>query len=170
MEPTQARALLEFMLPQLEYEIGVTRKVLAAVPAGQGDYRPHPSSKSAMELAWHLASSDHWFLEGILRGEFAAGGDGPPAEIRTPADVSSWYEQSVPPLVERLKSLSEEELARPVPFFGLMTQPAVGYLLLAMLHAAHHRGQLTAYLRPMGGKVPSIYGGSADEPLQPAQS
>jgi len=52
--------------------------------------------------------------------------------------------------------------------FAMWTQPAVTYLSLDMSHGIHHRGQLSAYLRPMGAKVPSIYGPSADEPLQAA--
>jgi len=44
--------------------------------------------------------------------------------------------------------------------------PAVKYLVWTLVHMVHHRGQLTTYLRPMGSKVPSIYGGSYDEPWQ----
>lgn len=167
MQPVEARLLLNVFAPQLREEIATTRKVLAAIPAGKEDYRPHPTSKSALELAWHLASSDWWFLDSILRGEFKAGEGGVPAEIRTAADVVAWYDRMVPPMLERLGGASDDELSRPISFFGLMTWPAVRYLLIMLLHAAHHRGQLSAYLRPMGGKVPSIYGGSADEPMQP---
>jgi len=167
VQALEARFLLNFLLPQIRNETATTRKVLAAVPADKGDYRPHPASKSALELAWHLASSDYWFLESILRGQFSAEEGGMPSQLRSPADVAAWYENNVPPLVDRLSDLSDEQLLREVPFFGLMSWPAVGYLLLAIVHGVHHRGQLSAYLRPMGGKVPSIYGGSADEPLQP---
>jgi len=47
-----------------------------------------------------------------------------------------------------------------------MNEPAFSYLQFAQDHLVHHRGQLSTYLRPMGGKVPDIYGGSADEPFQ----
>lgn len=168
MQPSEARFLLSFLLPQLQLESATTHKVLAAVPADKGDYQPHPLSKSTLDLAWHLASADYWFLDSILRGEFRAEEATKPAEIQTPADIAAWYQRHVPPLIERLKGLSDDELLRPMPFFGLMTEPAVCYLLTAIQHAVHHRGQLSAYLRPMGGKVPSIYGGSADEPFPPA--
>lgn len=69
--------------------------------------------------------------------------------------------------IASLKGLSAEHLAAPVQFFH-MTMPAVVYLNFMLLHSAHHRGQLSAYLRPMGAKVPSIYGGSADEPFEAA--
>ena len=59
-----------------------------------------------------------------------------------------------------------DKLTKPVPLFGVMELPAVAYLNLLNLHSSHHRGQLSTYLRPMGSKVPAIYGGSADEPMQ----
>jgi uncharacterized damage-inducible protein DinB len=56
--------------------------------------------------------------------------------------------------------------ATSLPFFGIYNHPAVLYWHFMMLHTAHHRGQLCAYLRPMGGRVPNIYGGSFDEPME----
>ena len=53
-----------------------------------------------------------------------------------------------------------------MPLFVAMDLPAVAYLNFLNLHSSHHRGQLSTYLRPMGSKVPAIYGGSADEPMQ----
>lgn len=168
MQAAEARFLLNFLVPELESETGITRKVLAAVPPDKGDYRPHPQSKSAFELAWHLASADWWFFDCIVKGEFSSEGDYVPPDVQTPADVTAWYDRNVPPALERVKNMTDEQLLRPVSFFGMMTRPAVTYLLMALQHAVHHRGQLSAYLRPMGAKVPSIYGGSADEPFQPA--
>jgi uncharacterized damage-inducible protein DinB len=57
-----------------------------------------------------------------------------------------------------------EQLTTPVDFLGAFNFPAVLYLSFVNNHSIHHRGQLSVYLRPMGAKVPSIYGGSADEP------
>ena len=61
-----------------------------------------------------------------------------------------------------------EQLAKEIDFFGMMKQPAIGFVDFANNHGIHHRGQLAAYLRAMGSTVPSIYGGSADEPFQGA--
>ena len=58
---------------------------------------------------------------------------------------------------------SGDACAKVLDFFGMMQMPAVVFLQLCIKHSVHHRGQLSAYLRPMGGKVPSIYGPSADE-------
>ena len=84
----------------------------------------------------------------------------------TSADnIVAFYQQAFPEKLKTLRSLSGEALTRPVDFFGMMTAPAVSFLAMANSHSIHHRGQLAAYLRPMGSKVPSIYGGSADEPM-----
>jgi uncharacterized damage-inducible protein DinB len=57
-------------------------------------------------------------------------------------------------------------LLTPVEFFGVFNLPAAFYLGFLNNHSIHHRGELATYLRPMGSKVPSIYGGSYDEPFQ----
>jgi uncharacterized damage-inducible protein DinB len=165
MQAEQARFLLNFLLRQIEEEFATTKKVLAALPEEQRDYRPHPIAKTALELAWHAASSDLWFLDGIIRGQFAA--EEPPAGPATVAQLRDQYDKGFVELVARLKALSDEQLMRRIPFFGVLDVPAVSYLLWMLVHTVHHRGQLSTYLRAMGAKVPSIYGGSADEPFQP---
>ena len=60
-----------------------------------------------------------------------------------------------------------EQLLTPIEFFGVFNLPAALYLGFLNNHSIHHRGELTTYLRPMGSKVPSIYGGSYDEPFNP---
>jgi uncharacterized damage-inducible protein DinB len=165
MQAEQARFLLNFLLRQIEEEFATTKKVLGALPEEQRDYRPHPIAKTASELAWHVALSDLWFLDGIIRGQFAA--EEPPAGPATVAELRDQYDKRFLELVARLKTLSDEQLMRTIPFFGVLDVPAVSYLLWMLVHTVHHRGQLCTYLRAMGAKVPSIYGGSADEPFQP---
>ena len=67
--------------------------------------------------------------------------------------------------VERVLAMDPAKLAAVVDFFG-MKMPNAHFLVWQATHNAHHRGQLSTYLRPMGAKVPSIYGGSFDEPWQ----
>jgi uncharacterized damage-inducible protein DinB len=92
--------------------------------------------------------------------------DNIPADFRDSSDVLSWYEDSFPPKLDQVAKLSPESWARPLPFFEIYNLPAVMYLQFMLSHTIHHRGQLAAYLRPMGAKVPSIYGGSFDEPME----
>lgn len=165
MQADQARFLLNFLVRQIEEEFTTTKKVLAALPEEQRDYRPHPVAKTASELAWHVALSDLWFLDGIIRGQFSA--EEPPAGPATVAQLRDQYNKGFVELVARLKALSDEQLTRPIPFFGGLSEPAASFLLWMLTHTVHHRGQLCTYLRAMGAKVPSVYGGSADEPFQP---
>jgi uncharacterized damage-inducible protein DinB len=76
-----------------------------------------------------------------------------------------WYKHEMPNALEQVLALDGLKLAVPVEFFG-MKMPNAQFLVWQAVHNAHHRGQLATYLRPMGSKVPSIYGGSADEPFK----
>ena len=148
-------------------ESKTTRKVIAAAPADKCDYRPDPKSMAALELCWHIASADCFFLNGVAKGEFARSGDsGMPANIKCSADVLAWYDENFPKAVAAVQAMSGEKLAANINFFGMFDFPGVDYLSLSLRHGVHHRGQLSAYLRPMGAKVPGIYGPSGDEPVK----
>ena len=89
-----------------------------------------------------------------------------PKSSMTGAEIASWYQENFDKAIARVKALSPADAGRPVSFFGIQTLPAVLFLGWANNHSVHHRGQLSTYLRAMGGKVPAIYGGSADEPMK----
>jgi len=157
------------MIGGFEFESPTTRKVIAAIPDDKSSYQPDPKAKNAKQLAWHIVASEEWFLKSVIAGGFNMEGDGEeklPAGVSTIDDILAYYDKNVPPLVEQVRKLSGEKLAAPVDFFGVFKQPNVTYLGFLLNHSVHHRGQLSTYLRPMGSKVPSIYGGSADEPFQ----
>jgi len=82
--------------------------------------------------------------------------------VRTTCDALAWYTDRFEPAVERLSTTTGDELLRVVDFYGLRTFPAIRLLQIIQNHTIHHRGQLSTYLRPMGAKVPSIYGPSYD--------
>jgi uncharacterized damage-inducible protein DinB len=149
-------------LPVLKAEHRTTRAVLEAVPAGQPDYRPDPNAKTAMELVRHIAASENRFLETTISGEFSAAPAAFPDNAKTPADFAAWYAERFDKNCEALTKLSGEQLLKMVDFRGLFSRPAVAYLQIGLNHSIHHRGQLSTYLRPMGGKVPAIYGESYD--------
>jgi uncharacterized damage-inducible protein DinB len=65
-------------------------------------------------------------------------------------------------------AMDPQKLTQIIDFYG-MKMPAIQYVLFALVHMVHHRGQLATYLRPMGAKCPSIYGGSYDEQWQGAK-
>ncbi|MBX7138458.1 MAG: DinB family protein [Oligoflexia bacterium] len=165
MDQSQVATLRDFHLPLLEFEHATTCKVLAAVPNGKSGYTPDPKSQNALDLAWHLASSEMWFLHGVINGNFNHKGATRPESVKNISDIVPWYRSEFAATFEKLKGMSLADLGRTVDFFGVVKQPAVWFINLTLRHAIHHRGQLSSYLRPMGGKVPAIYGGSADEPM-----
>ncbi len=163
LQPEQATFLLQIALPALKNEHRVTRKIIEAVPADQGDYRPDAVSKTALELAWHIASAENFFMDAVAAGEFNHTGGTRPDAVRNAADVAAWYGAAFHTNFDRLTRLSSEQLLKIVDFRGRFQYPAVMYLQFAINHSIHHRGQLSVYLRPMGAKVPSIYGESYDD-------
>jgi uncharacterized damage-inducible protein DinB len=156
------------MLDGIVREAEVTKKVIGAVPDAKAEYRPDPHARTAKELAWHLANSDIQFLDGIADMKFNM--ETPEHKPQTAAEVVAWYDKNMQRGVARVAAMSAEQLLTPVEFFGVFNLPAVLYLGFLNNHSIHHRGELTTYLRPMGSKVPSIYGGSYDEPFQPPVS
>jgi uncharacterized damage-inducible protein DinB len=162
MTPEQAKFLLDFTLPTLKRETATTAKVMDATPNANLDYRPSERCMPAGELVWHIASADVMFLEGILSGTFGKGPE-KPESITSPQQISAWYTERMSPAIEKLSVYTPEEAGKIIDFAGFMKTPAVGIVTFAMGHSIHHRGQLSSYIRPMGGKVPSIYGPSADE-------
>ena len=165
MTNDQAVFLRDFLLQSHEYESAVTAKVLASIPEGKLDYKPDEKSRTAGEIAWHTAVAEKLFLDGIVAGEFNWDESAvPPA--KSGQEFADWYRENVPPSIAKVKALDGEALSKVIPFFGVFHLPAAAYLNFMLNHTIHHRGQLSASLRAMGGKVPSIYGGSADEPFQ----
>ena len=164
--PESASATRDALVADLEREMEITAKVIAAVPEKAArSYRPDPKARTAWELAWHLVSSEIQMLEEIADMKFSM----EPRyaeEPRTVADMVTWYKEHLPAALARVRKLTGRQLATPVDFYGAFNFPDFIYISFVGKHSIHHRGQLAVYLRPMGGKVPGIYGGSADEPWQ----
>lgn len=169
MQPDQASAIFEFLLGSVEREHATTAKVLAAVPDSGAAYTPDSKSMNAMDLAFHIAGAELFFMNGIATGQFESGG-GRPESVKTPSDVVSFYNHMFPKVFAKFKALTGEELVRVIDFHGVLKMPAVAFVQLMINHSVHHRGQLSAYLRPMGAKVPSIYGSSADDEIAKASA
>lgn len=154
----------DHMLEKLAKESNTTQRVIAAVPEDKKQYRPHPDSRSAWQLAVHLASSQVWFLNSVADRKFEwTGEEKEPAP--TIAGVVQWRDAEIKKAAARVRAMTAEQLLTPVDFFGILKLPVVFYLEFDQDHCIHHRGQLSTYLRPMGAKVPDIYGGSFDEPF-----
>jgi uncharacterized damage-inducible protein DinB len=162
-------AAKEQFLETYEREHGITMRVLRAYPTDQLDLRPHERCKSARELAWMFA------LEGrlgtrIFKNELSllASAGPPPPPPDDWDDLLAAIEESHRDYGALIRATPPEELADSVQFF---TAPKtvgdisrIDWLWFLLHDQIHHRGQFSIYLRMAGGKVPSIYGPTADEP------
>ena len=166
MTPEFALGYRAMMLDGILREAECTKRVIGAVPDAASSYKPDPNARTAKDLAWHIANTDIQFLDGIADLNFSMGN--PEQKPETSAEVVAWYDENIKRGVARVQAMTAEQLLTPVGFFGVFNLPAVLYLGFLNNHSIHHRGELTTYLRPMGSKVPSIYGGSYDEPFVPA--
>ena len=163
MTSDQATAILNGIgLPSLQAEHPVTKRVIAAIPADKVDYRPDEIVKSAIDLAWHIVTVEIRFLDAVCAGAFDLTPVPRPESVCTADDVNRWYEQRFVETFDKLKQTPADQLTKRIDFRGLLQLPAVAYVQLGLSHTIHHRGQLSMYLRPMGAKVPAIYGESYD--------
>jgi DinB family protein len=144
-------------------EAPTTRKVLERIPEGS-DYRPDPKSRVAREIAWLVVREQVCLVEGLEKGVLEW------AEVPAPATMKEVMAAlDAAKIGERLHGLPESRWTDPVPFMWggqeVMKVSGAENAWGFFFDLIHHRGQLTTYLRPMGAKVPQIYGPSADEPM-----
>lgn len=158
---------LTFCIERRKAERPAFVRVLKAIPAGRLDYRPDPKSRNAAEVAWLLAAEEASLVNLLDAGTIDWKEEKPPASLE---QIVATFERSAAAVDERLAKLDEGAWKKPAKFVvggQAIWEDSVGNMMWGMLFdAIHHRGQLTTYLRPMGGKVPSIYGPSADDPGQ----
>jgi uncharacterized damage-inducible protein DinB len=163
MNIADAKVVANFLIADFEHEMQTTLRVLEAVPNEHLDYRPDAKSKTGLGLLRHIALEDEWLLNCIANGVFTPPPDDSDAcGVMSPADATARYKATVPAALERVRELPGEALAGTLNLFDMMQAPGVSFLAMTVKHSVHHRGQLSTYLRAMGGKVPGIYGPSAD--------
>ena len=154
----------EFYIQRWESEQPGFMKVLKALPEGKHDYRPHEKCTPAGALAWQLADEQRQLIELLDTGAVHMNPTDPPNKM---SDIAAAFESATNQVREKLKKTTEETWNKKADFIvggKAVWSDTVGNLFWGYLFdMVHHRGQLTAYMRPMGGKVPSIYGPSADE-------
>lgn len=153
----------EFFRTRLEAEAAGFKKVLEALPAERMEYRPHPKSPTASEVMRTMAGELAACVDAIDRGQ-VEWNPGPPTGR---ADMLAKWDRAYTDLTSRLDHVDDAAWAKPVVMSSggksYPPMPLGAFLWYLLFDAIHHRGQLTAYIRPMGGKVPGVYGRSADE-------
>jgi uncharacterized damage-inducible protein DinB len=158
---------LEFCRSRRKREIPTFIRVLKAMPQDRLDYRPDPKARTAAQLAWVLAAEETALAKLLETGTCEWKEGPPPARVE---EIVATFERGAAKVDEQLGRLDESGWEKKgkiliegaPPWEDTIEQFVWGFLFDAL----HHRGQLTTYLRPMGSKVPAIYGPSADDPGQ----
>lgn len=161
----------DLLLEQLEREAAASRKAIERVPEGRNDWKPHERSMDFGYLAALVASMPGWPTFIINKDEIDINGADSgmrTAAVETRAELLSMLDSGLTEARQALEQTTEEHLMRPWRMrIGEMTvAEGPRYRMSAdgaLSHMAHHRGQLTVYLRLLEAKVPAIYGPSADE-------
>ncbi len=163
--------LTELLLAELDREAPLTRRALERVPEGRDDWKPHEKSMPLGYLATLVATMPGWIdmmvnQEGI---DFnPPGGMKKPGQSSTNRELLKAFDASVAKGRQALAHTTDEHLMTAWKYMvaGQVVGEQIRHLAIQdgmFLHLAHHRGQLTVYLRLLGVSVPSIYGPSADE-------
>jgi hypothetical protein len=154
----------EFFAERLASEIPGFLKVIRALPGDRLDYRPHEKNTAAGSLAWQLALEMAGLTELVRTGIIDYKTLPRPESVE---EMATKLEHAAQQALEAVKSGSDATWDGPGKFlYGghVAWEDTVANIAWGFLFdMVHHRGQLTAYLRPMGGKVPAVYGPSGDE-------
>jgi len=173
--PTRLREapvkLTELFVAELDREENRSRRVLEEMPEGKLDWKPHDRSMAFGYLAELVATMPSWVAMTVTRDELdlepQGGGERPRKPLRTRADYLDALHEAAGEARIALSGTTDEHLMTPwrllVAGNVVMEAPRHEVIRDSLNHLAHHRGQMTVYLRLLGAKVPALYGPSADE-------
>jgi uncharacterized damage-inducible protein DinB len=164
--------LTDFFLAQLEREAPLNQRALERVPEGCSDFKPHEKSMPFGYLSTLVATMPSWIAMIVDQDELdlaPPGGSGErPPSPGTRRELLRAHDDSVAKARKALQNTTDEHLMTPWKLLvgGNVVMEHPRHIVIADTfgHLAHHRGQMTVYLRLLGAPVPSIYGPSADEP------
>jgi len=175
-KPTAAKGpavtLTSLFLDELDREGPLTKRALERVPEGRDDWKPHAKSMPLGRLANLVAMMPGWITMMIERDDFdltpPGGSSGQfSSQARTPSDLLTMVDEGVAGAKKALRQTTDAHLMKPwrllVAGKVVSEQPRHVMLRDSINHLAHHRGQLTVYLRLNDVQVPAIYGPSADD-------
>jgi uncharacterized damage-inducible protein DinB len=161
-------AAIDAILEELSREAETTRRVLERVPSDQLSWRPHQKSKSAGELAWHIASIPRRMAVIVQHDDVDVSTVKQSPMPETTAGILEGFDSQLAEAKELLSQLDDSALSRRTTMrrgeTKIFAGPKLALLRTVMLnHGYHHRGQLSVYLRLLNVPVPSVYGPTADE-------
>jgi len=160
-------SIAESLLPEFDQEMATTRRVLERVPGDRASWKPHAKSFSLGHLAQLVARMPGWTTQALKHTELDLSGAAPYSLEKTETLLAE-FDRHVKEARAAIAAARDADFGAPwslkVGAKVLFTMPRGGVVRQNMSHLAHHRGQLTVYLRLLDVPVPSIYGPTADEP------
>lgn len=162
--------MTELFLAELNREVERSRSALEQVPPDKYEWKPHDRSMIFGYLSHMVATMPSWLAMAITRDELdvaPAEGSAMPEPKKTSGALLEALEESAAAAREALGSTSDEHLMTTWRLLArgkvVMENPRYEVIQDTINHWAHHRGQMTVYLRLMGARVPALYGPSADD-------
>jgi uncharacterized damage-inducible protein DinB len=157
------------LLHELESELPSLRRCLERLPADQFAYKPHPKSMSLGELATHVAQMPHWGAMTINTVELDLSANFEQPKPQSTVELLGLFDAGAESFRAALAKATDDDLMQTWTLKGaegkvFLSMPRIAVLRgMVINHMAHHRGQLTVYMRLLDIPVPSIYGPTADE-------
>jgi uncharacterized damage-inducible protein DinB len=163
--------LTEFFLAELSSEVDRSRRALEQVPEGKYDWKPHEKSMIFGYLANMVATIPTWLAMEVNQAELdvapAKGSNMEQKRLDTSEELLKALDKAAADARAALEQTTEEHLMTSWRLLArgqvVMELPRYVFIQDTINHWAHHRGQMTVYLRLMGAKVPALYGPSADD-------
>jgi uncharacterized damage-inducible protein DinB len=163
---TTTTSIAQAFLAELDAEMPPTRRLIERVPSAKGDWKPHPKSFSLAHLSQLVARMPGWLTLTMKQPSLDLSG-APSYSNETTEALVAEFDRCVKEAREVLAKAKDEDFSEPwsLTMGGrvLMTMPRLVIMRQNINHLAHHRGQLTVYLRLLDVPLPSIYGPTADE-------
>ena len=161
--------LNQAFIAELKHEAASTKKILARVPEGKFDWKPHEKSMTLGRLASHVAELPVFLNSILTMDDFDfAQGHYKASHAKTPEELMNIFQQKLDEVVQTLQDTSDEKMQANFTLRSgdhvIATVPRmVAVRSMALNHIIHHRGQIAVYLRLLDIPVPGMYGPSADE-------
>jgi uncharacterized damage-inducible protein DinB len=157
----------EILLPEFEYEMGNTRKMLEVIPEEKFSWKPHDKSMALGRLASHVAEMANWATVVTTTEKLELSPSDKPFNAATRAELLEAFDKNVASGKKAIAGASDEAMGKTwtLVYGGqpVFSQPRAGVMRgMVMSHLIHHRGQLSVYLRLLNVPIPGMYGPSAD--------
>lgn len=153
-------------MQEFDTEMGSTRRVIERVPSDNADWKPHPKSFSIAHLAQLLAGMPGW-LTNIATERSLDLSTAPKYSNQKTEDLLTQFDKNAKAARAALEKATDDDLALDwsltMGAHTIMTMPRREVIRQTISHIAHHRGQMTVYLRLLDVPVPAVYGPSADD-------